>query len=125
MTQLRKDPDAISNYFDELLRGIGKRGSTFTDIDAVTHDKDTGRFLFQEFKQPTERLHPAQAMMLRDLARVPVFTVWLVRRLNAGRIGWIDFHGGRPQHEEIITEREYQARFGSWWATHIDDVAVA
>lgn len=30
MTQFRKDPSAISNYFDEVERGIGKRGSTFT-----------------------------------------------------------------------------------------------
>lgn len=116
MTQLRKHRDAISNYFDDLVRGLGKRGSTFTDIDAVTHDKDTSRFLFQEFKQADEPLHPAQAMVLRDLAGLPRCTVWFVRRVPNGRIGWMEYRPGAPQLEEIITEREYKARFAAWWA---------
>lgn len=116
MTQLRKQKDAISNYFDDLVRGLGKRGSTFTDIDAITHDKDTSRFLFQEFKQPDEALHPAQAMVLRELAGLPRCTVWLVRRMRRNRIGWIDYRPGSPQFEEIISEREYQTRYAAWWA---------
>lgn len=85
------------------------------DIDAVTHDKDTGRFLFQEFKQPEESLHPATAMVLRDLAHMERCTVWFVRRLGQKRIAWMEYRDGAPQHEEIISEGEYQDRYRSWW----------
>jgi hypothetical protein len=115
VTQLRADKHAISNYFDELLRGLGKRGSSFMDLDAVTHDKDTKRFLFQEFKQPEEPLHPATAMVLRDLAGLERCTVWFVRRLPQRRIGWMEYRAGAPQVEEIISEAEYQARYRAWW----------
>lgn len=30
---------------DHVLAGIGHRGSSFTDVDAVTHDEATGRWL--------------------------------------------------------------------------------
>lgn len=116
MTQLRSDKHAISNYFDRLTEGIGKRGSSFMDLDAVSHDKDTRRFLFQEFKQPGEPLHPAQRMTLTDLAHLPRCTVWFVRRIGDGRIGWAQFRSGR--REEIITESEYQERFRCWWQDH-------
>lgn len=114
MTQLRKYRDAISNYFDELTRGIGKRDSSFMDVDAVSHDKDTHRFLFQEFKQEGESLHPAQRMVLRDLAGLPRCTVWFVRRIEGGLIGWAEFGSGRL--EEIITEADYCERFRCWWS---------
>ena len=113
MTQLRKYRDSISNYFDELTQGLGKRDSSFIDIDACTHDKDTKRFLFQEFKQEGEPLHPAQRMVLRDLAGLPRCTVWFVRRIGRGLIGWAEFGSGRV--EEIITEQTYKDRFSSWW----------
>lgn len=114
MTQLRKFRDSISNYFDDLTRGLGKRESSFMDLDAVSHDKDTGRFLFQEFKQPGELLHPAGRMVLRDLAKKPGCTVWFLRRLGSGQIGFGAFGSGRRQ--EVITELEYQRRFRCWWA---------
>lgn len=113
MTQLRKYPHAISNFFDEIEKGLGKRGSTFTDIDGISHDKDTKRFLFREFKQPNERLHPAQRMVLRDLAGLPRCTVWFLRRLRDGRIGFAQFGSGRL--EEAITVEEYRARVRRWW----------
>ena len=113
MTQLRKHRDAISNYFDVLERGIGKRGSTFTDVDAVTHDGDTGRFLFREFKQDGEPLHPAQLWVLRELAHLPGCTVWFVRKRSDGRIGWAAFGSGRT--EEVITAAEYRRRLQCWW----------
>ena len=97
MTQLRKHRDAISNYFDQIERGIGKRGSTFTDVDAVSHDGDTRRFLFREFKQDGERLDPAQRWVLRELAHLPGCTVWFVRKRDDGRIGWAVFGSGRPR----------------------------
>lgn len=113
MTQLRKYRDSISNYFDALTQGLGKRASSFMDVDAVSHDKDTGRFLFQEFKQEGEALHPATRMVLRELADLPKCTVWFVRRLDNGCIGWAQFGSGHV--EEVITEQEYCARFRRWW----------
>lgn len=113
MTQLRKFRDSISNYFDEIERGIGKRGSTFTDVDAITHDMDTHRFLFREFKQPHERLDKAQRWVLRDLANLPRCTVWFLRRMDGGLIGFGQFGSGRP--EEVITEDEYRDRLRRWW----------
>jgi len=115
MTQLRKFRDSISNYFDEIERGIGKRGSTFTDVDAVSHDGDTGRFLFREFKADNEPLDKAQAWVLRELAHLPKCTVWFVRRLDAGFIGWAQFGSGQ-QEEEVISIEEYQERLRCWWA---------
>lgn len=113
MTQLRKFRDSISNYFDDLLRGIGKRDSSFMDMDAVSHDRDSGRFLFMEFKQPGESLHPATRMVLSDLAGLPRCTVWFIRRLGDGRIGFGEFRSGR--REENISEFEFQERYRRWW----------
>lgn len=113
MTQLRKFRDSISNYFDTLTQGIGKRGSSFMDVDAVSHDKDTHRFLFQEFKQPGEPLHPATRMVLEDLAGLPRCTVWFVRRLDYGCVGWVQY--GSERVEELISEEEYCNRFRRWW----------
>jgi hypothetical protein len=123
MTLLRKHRDAISNYFNTLTEGLGKRGSSFMDVDAVSHDKDTRRFLFQEFKEPDEPLHPAQEMVLRDLAGLPACTVWFVRRLPGRRIGWIDYRQGKPCLEEILTEQEYRDRFIQWWSNGAQPVA--
>jgi hypothetical protein len=114
VTQRRNQPSyAISNYFDDLSRGIGKRGSSFTDIDAISHDKDTGRFLFQEFKNPREHLHPAQRLVLRELAYLPRCTVWFVRRLGENQIGWAQFGSGC--RERVISEAEYQELLRRWW----------
>ena len=111
--RLNRHRESISNYFDEILEGIGKRGSSFMDVDAVSHDKDTHRFIFQEFKEPGEALHPAQAMVLRDLAGLPRCEVWFVRRADGGRIGWARF--GSLDHEELLTVEEYRERFRRWW----------
>ena len=113
MTQLRCDKGAISNYFDRLVDGIGKRGSSFTDLDAVSHDMDDDRILIQEFKQDGERLHPSQRMTLVALARRDGITVWFVRILGAGRIGFAEFGAG--QLLEVISESEYTDRFRRWW----------
>jgi hypothetical protein len=114
MTQLRSNPAAISNYFDDLIRGIGKRGSTFTDIDAVTHDLDTKRFLFQEFKHEGEALCTAQRWVLNDLADLPRCTVWVARVLDTTPLTSIELeivgHGTR-----IVTEHGYRCLFAHWW----------
>lgn len=113
MTILRRDPSAISNYFNNLLSGLGKRGSSFADVDAVTHDADTDRFLFQEFKNSGEELNRGQKMLLAGLARKDYVTVWCVRRLGDGRLEWCDV--ASRQHG-VISERSYQAMFQAWWA---------
>jgi hypothetical protein len=111
MTQRRNDRDAISNYFDEIERGIGKRGSSFTDVDAVTHDRDTDRFLFREFKHAGERLTDGQLIMLRALATLPNCTVWIVRKLDDGCIGV-----GLPDRpQEQVTVADYRERLRCWW----------
>lgn len=111
MTQLRKYRDAISNYFDELEKGIGKRGSSFMDIDAVSHNADTGCFLFREFKEEGEALDKGQSWTLRELSKLPRCTVWLVRRLNCGRLGF----AVSGKREEVISEDEYRNRLRRWW----------
>lgn len=111
MTQLRKFRDSISNYFDELEKGIGKRGSSFMDIDAVSHNADTGCFLFREFKEDGEPLGKGQRWTLRALSGLPRCTVWLVRRLNGGMLGFAV--SGKP--EEVISEEEYRRRLRLWW----------
>lgn len=121
MTQLRKtncpqcgfDLNPISNYFDEIERGIGKRGSTFSDVDGVSHDLDTNRFLFREFKQKDEALTKGQRWLLSALAPLPGCSVWFLRRLGDGLIGWAVFGTGKL--EEVITEAEYQERLRRWW----------
>lgn len=111
MTQLRKHRDAISNYFDELESGIGKRKSSFMDIDAVSHNADTGCFLFREFKEEGETLDKGQSWTLRELSKLPRCTVWLCRRLKSGNIGFAT----SGKREEVISEDEYRRRFRQWW----------
>lgn len=82
------------------------------DVDAVSHDGATGRFLFQEFKEPHEPLSAAQRMVLRDLAGLPRCEVWFVRRIG-DQIGWMRVGLARP--EQVISVREYQERFRRWW----------
>jgi hypothetical protein len=113
MTQLRKFRDSISNYFDTLERGVGKRGSTFTDVDAISHDFDTGRFLFREFKRKDEPLDKAQLWVLRELAHLPGCTVWFLRVLDNGLIAFQQF--GRQPVEDLLTEPEYLDRLRGWW----------
>jgi hypothetical protein len=115
MTQLRKKKDAISNYFDDLLKGIGHRGSSFMDVDAFTHDALTKRWLVQEFKNNEEPLDKAQLWMLRDLATLPKhFTVWLVRRRDDGFLDWADCRDVRATRT-VISVAEYQQKFRDWW----------
>lgn len=129
MTQLRKHRDAISNYFDELESGIGKRGSSFTDIDGVSHDGDTDCFLIREFKLKDELLDKAQRRTLQALARLPNCTVWFCRKLPHGRIAFGQFGSGR--RAEVISEDEYRHRVSCWWngvdpaSTPVSDVVPA
>ncbi len=115
MTVLRANKGAISNYFDRLLQGLGQRGSSFTDLDAVTHDGATGRCLIQEFKRTGEPLPTGQRQTLEWLARQPRFTVWLViRGRDDASLQWADAR--RLTMLETITVDEYRHRFRRWWA---------
>lgn len=132
MTQLRKkccpncgfDLDPISNYFDTLLRGIGHRGSSFTDVDACSHDEPTDRWLFQEFKGPNEKLNRGQARHLKALSRKEYLSVWCVRRRSDGFLDWYDVASRRLA---VISEQEYQELFQRWWSNEpsVPDVAHA
>jgi hypothetical protein len=106
--------EILSNYFDDALRGLGKRGSSFADVDAITHDGDTNRFLFQEFKREGEVMSKGQKILLRGLARVNYLTVWCVRKRNDGRVDWYDVAAGGDIR--TMSVQEYQGRFAAWWA---------
>lgn len=125
MTQLRKDPDSISNHFDKLLDGIGHRGSSLGDIDRfdvvgppiwLTHDKKTRRFLFQEFKYEHELLSKGQRRSLVDLARLSSVNVWIVVLRKDLLIGWHDIKLSRGAKKmDLIDGLSYQERFRRWW----------
>ena len=117
--------EILSNFFDDALKGIGKRGSTFADADAVTHDMDGDRFLFQEFKRDGEEIGKGQDLLLRGLSRRDFITVWAVKRMNDGSLKWRDY---ALQRTEFISVAEYQRRFAGWWACNwpgvLDDAMV-
>lgn len=113
MTQRKNaDPDSLSNYFDRVLEGIGHRGSSFTDVDALTHDERTDRYLFQEFKQAEEALNRGQARLLKGLARRDFITVWCVRRRTDGFLDWCDV---ATRTAATIGLGEYQRLYRCWW----------
>jgi hypothetical protein len=114
VTQHRNDPTRRSNWFDRALDGIGHRGSSFCDVDALTHDDMTDRFLFQEFKNAGETMQAGQSKLLKGLARQDWVTVWSVRRRHDSGVDWYDVARGGPI--EAITVEEYRARFARWWA---------
>lgn len=105
-----------ANYFHRLLDGLGKRGSSFSDIDGVSHDLETKRFLVQEWKREGEILPTGQHWMLRGLTEIPKhFTVWQVLRRADGLLEFALY--GEPY--KLITPLEYQDRFKSWWASRL------
>jgi hypothetical protein len=124
VTQLRKDPEAISNRFDAILAGVGHRGSSFTDIDrlvvaALTHDGYSRRFLFQEFKRVGEECPIGQWWALYDLARQPNTSVWLVKECeDLEFIECVTFKEV-PKDGILTAERlsldTYRERFADWW----------
>lgn len=111
--------DAHSNYFARLEEGIGHRGSSFTDIDAVSHDGRTARFLFREFKGAREILSDGQKRVLMGLAELPRVTCWLVRRQPDNRLLVVEFHrGGIVTLPAEVSEDEYRALYRAWWDQH-------
>lgn len=129
MTQLRKrycphcgfDLDPISNRVDRILAGRGRRGSSFSNVDAVTHNRDSQRFLFQEFKGPREEFPNGQHELIEALAALPQVSAWCVRLLEDGLVGWWDLGSGS---KDIITIEEYRSRFQGWWDLPEEQISV-
>lgn len=128
MTLLRREATAISNYFDALEADIGHRGSSFSDIDAVSvfiaeggrisavsHDGRTKRFLFREFKEAHERVSEGQKRLLMGLAWLPHVRVWLVRRTEHGTVTLVEFTGAACTFPLELTPEQYRRRFAAWW----------
>lgn len=104
----------ISNELDEIERGIGLRGSSFMDFDAVSHDATTHRFLVRELKRPNEPLDKAARITLMDLALEPRWTVWYVQLWSDGTIAWADMRW--PDSIDLISVEQYRALLASWWS---------
>ena len=113
MTILRRDPGHVSNYFNRLYDGCGHRGSSYSDLDAVSHDIRTGRFLIQEFKRNGEACSRGQRRLLEALAQIPNFTVWYVGLIyDDSCIAWSDLRTGE---EDFLTPVELRQKFLDWW----------
>lgn len=71
--------------------------------------------MIQEFKQPNEKLDPAQRWALEGLAKVSprTQTVWFVRRREDGHLDFAVM--GDDGAAKIITVAQYQERFRQWW----------
>ena len=116
----RNDPKIhIKNYFAALEAGIAPRGISFSDIDAIEEDWNTGRFLVREFKHEGESMNRGQRAMLCALSRLPEFTVWGLMKCSDGRILWFDY---KTKDRKYITEEEWKERYARWWNAD-DDVS--
>lgn len=119
MTQLRvKCKCGISNELDAIEHGIGHRGSSFMDFDAVSHDGPTHRWLVRELKRPGEALDPATRIALLDLALEQRWTVWYLQLWSSGEIAWADMRA--PESIDVISKDEYRQRLRDWWDNRYD-----
>lgn len=120
MTVLRRDPSSITNYFDELFRGIGHRGSSFMDLDnacfCVSHDGETKRALIMEFKDKDEPCSKGQQRVLEGLTELSDrITCWYLQRQSGGVVHFAEYRKGATQCMERITEPECRERYRQWW----------
>lgn len=85
------------------------------DIDAISHDYKTRRFLVRELKRPNEALDPATRLLLEDLALEPRFTVWYLQLWSNGTIAWADMR--RPELTlDVVTPFQYREELlRPWW----------
>lgn len=114
MTQLRARCKCwVSNVLDEIERGIGLRGSSFMDLDAVSHDAATHRFLVRELKRPNEGLDPAARITLCDIAMELRWTVWYLNLWTSDEIMWADMR--YMDAIQVLTPDEYRERLKAWW----------
>jgi hypothetical protein len=111
MTFYRKDPGSISNHFDEIFKGIGLRGSSFTDIDKlwIVHDVKTRRFLMFEFKNRGEILNSSQELTLTEFAKLP--------GCKSIAIWWNDNDDYKVIYypDDRVGERALQSMLRDWW----------
>lgn len=130
MTILRKsrcpkcghDLDPISNHFHHVEDGIGKRGSSFANIDAATHDRDgKGRFLFREFKAEGEALSDGQRSLMQSLGRLPGCMSALNVLLKNKSIAWEIFGSGEG-YPVAVDQRTHCRLYGFWWANQPDQM---
>ena len=104
----------LSNYFAALIDGAAGT-SSFMDVDAVTHDADTKRFLVQEFKYQGQILGTPQHWMLNELSEIPShFRVWLVIKLDNGLIDFAQLEADFTYVLHTITPDEYRELFRYW-----------
>jgi hypothetical protein len=117
MTQrLRVTDGGRSNRMDRRMAGVGPRGGSFMDVDAISHDRSTGRFLVQEFKGPDEGISRPQRETLRALAALGTwFTVWIVVERAAGGLRLITLWADGTETCEDVTDVGYQAAVSAWW----------
>jgi hypothetical protein len=104
----------ISNELHAIEDGVGLRGSSFMDFDAVSHDGSTHRFLVRELKRPNEPLDQHVRIALMDVALERRWTVWYLQLWSDGRIAWADMRW--PDSIDVLTVDEYRALLASWWA---------
>lgn len=120
---MRNGGDPKLNAFAELERGIGHRGSSFTDLDSLcwTHDGKTNRFLIRELKAKGEaKPKPGQWWALQAIAHYPAITVWFARLREDGQILFINMRGNREREpetgqSEVISGAEWKQRVHDWW----------
>lgn len=119
MTQLRCGKDSISNLLDQLEAGIGHRGSSFSDIDAISHDGRTHRFLVRELKRSDEELSEGQRRLLCDLALEQRFTVWYLKFVRTDVLAWADMLQFE-RSSQLITREHYREMLAAWWSNRYD-----
>lgn len=117
MTRLRKEhPDSVSNWLNQLLAGVGHRGSSFMDIDLlkIVNDGPTDRFLFIELKDRDEKqINRGQERTLVGLARVPHHTVIGIHRQQHRRIDLRHFNVNSLRRD--VSEEEARIVVSNWW----------
>lgn len=116
MTKYRKNPEDISNHIDDVLDGIGARGSSFTDVDRLTmvHNGTAKppRFLLQELKWGGEECDSSKRWLLRDAARIPHVDAWLTRVIDSNTIEVTVYPSSEPRQ---LSNKEYRELFADWW----------
>lgn len=124
MTQVRKkltcpycwnEIEPVSNHFDLIFKGIGHRGSSFSDCDWITHDLAGNRFLLMEFKRADEELSDGQELLLRGFAALPACSAIVVRWDTAKpyTVHWYNKKGKR--FSAIFTIDKLQNFYSRWW----------
>lgn len=128
VTEYRKDPHSIRNWYDKLVDGIGHRKSSFCDVDVmeftptrlmIAHNRSASRALVVELKHEHERMLAGQEETLRWLASRSGFTVWLVTQRVDNMVGWNDFALSPSVPSVSITRGQFRDKYHRWWNERI------